>query len=99
MAYSVYILYSDTRSKFYCGSCQNIDERLKQHNSGYSRFTKNGIPWRLVWSTEVIDRTEALKLEIKIKKRGAKRFIDDMKLISRGALGAKVVGSNPATPT
>ena len=99
MSYSVYILYSEAISKFYIGSCQNLEVRLKQHNSGYSRFTKTGIPWRIVWSKEVLDRTEALQLENKIKKRGAKRFIDDTGLVSRGAPGAKVVGSNPATPT
>ena len=54
----------------------------------------------MVWKTEVSDRSEAVRLENKIKKRGAKRFLNDLsETVSRGAEGAKVVGSNPATPT
>ena len=39
--------------------------------------TSYGRPWRVVLQIEVENRTEALILERKIKKRGAKRFIED----------------------
>ncbi|HRH66121.1 MAG TPA: GIY-YIG nuclease family protein [Bacteroidia bacterium] len=77
MGYFVYILHSNSKLKYYTGSCQSIEDRLNQHNRGYSRFTKSGIPWKLVWLKEVLDRTEALQLENKIKKRGAQRFLED----------------------
>ena len=39
--------------------------------------TKTGIPWHVVLQIEAINRSEALILEKKIKKRGAKRFLDN----------------------
>ena len=82
MSFVVYILYSETTSKYYTGSTQNLANRLKEHNGGETSSIKNGIPWILVWQTEYQTRAEAMALEIKIKKRGAKRFLEDL---SRGA--------------
>ena len=73
----VYILYSDKSSRYYVGQTTDIDKRLKRHNSGIVPSTKNGVPWILVLQLEVSTRSEAMILEKKIKKRGAKRFIDD----------------------
>ena len=39
--------------------------------------TKSGKPWKLHKTIPVKDRTEALNLEKKIKKRGIKRFLED----------------------
>ncbi len=73
----VYILYSEKRSGYYVGQTADIEKRLKRHNLGNVPSTKSGIPWKLVLQIEVLSRSEALVLEGKIKKRGAKRFIDD----------------------
>jgi len=80
MNYYVYILYSQTSSKYYVGQTANIDKRLKRHNQGIVPSTKSGTPWELVLQLEVSDRSEAMLLEKKIKKRGAKRFIQDNQL-------------------
>ncbi|MFN5334690.1 MAG: GIY-YIG nuclease family protein, partial [Bacteroidota bacterium] len=53
MDYSVYILWSSSLSKYYVGSTQDLDNRIKEHNRGEGRFTKRGVPWDLVWSTVV----------------------------------------------
>jgi len=74
---NIYILFSESHSKYYVGQTTDFIERFKRHNQGRVKSTKFGIPWRLVLQIAVSDRTEALKLERKIKKRGAKRFIDD----------------------
>ncbi len=74
----VYILYSDTLSRYYSGQTADIEDRLIRHNQGREKSTKNGKPWRLVWFIQVPNRSEALKLEQKIKKRGAKRFLEDL---------------------
>ena len=73
----VYILYSDKRSRYYVGQTTDIVKRLKRHNSGFVKSTKSGFPWSLIQSIEVENRSEALKLELKIKKRGAKRYLQD----------------------
>ena len=38
---------------------------------------KEVLPWRLIYKIEVHSRSEALILEGKIKKRGAKRYLDN----------------------
>jgi putative endonuclease len=41
--------------------------------------TKYGIPWELVKTFMCETRSEAILLEKKIKKRGAKRYLEDLK--------------------
>jgi putative endonuclease len=72
-----YILFSETRSRYYVGQTSNVNKRLERHNKGMIPSTKGGVPWKLILQIEVSNRSEAMLLEIKIKKRGAKRFIDD----------------------
>ena len=74
----VYILFSEIRSRYYIGQTINIAERLERHNGGRVISTKSGVPWDLVYQIPVSDRSHALRLEQKIKKRGAKRFLEDL---------------------
>ncbi len=77
--YYVYIIFSNSTNKFYTGSTENIESRLAHHNGAYNRSTKQGIPWEIVKIFSTANRTEALILENKIKKRGANRFLQDLK--------------------
>ena len=77
MDYTVYILYSQKRSGYYVGQTDNIEKRLLRHNKGLVVSTKSGMPWELIFTQKVKNRSEALILEKKIKKRGAKRYIED----------------------
>ena len=79
----VYVLFSKTRSRYYVGQITDIDKRLKRHNGGLVPSTKGGIPWELVLQIPVASRSEAIHLEKRIKKRGAKRFIDDLRGVPR----------------
>ena len=73
----VYILKSKSTNRYYCGQTKDFETRLKRHNSGRERYTKSGVPWLLVHIITVNDRSEAVILERKIKKRGIKRFLLD----------------------
>ncbi|NNL02822.1 MAG: GIY-YIG nuclease family protein [Eudoraea sp.] len=73
----VYVLFSEKRSRYYVGQTADINKRLKRHNEGFVPSTRGGIPWKLVLQIAVDSRSEAMQLEKRIKKRGAKRFIDD----------------------
>ena len=77
-SFHTYILFSHSRNKFYIGSTNDIQRRLIEHNSGQNTSTKFGLPWDLIYSKEFSSKSEAIRLEIKIKKRGAKRFLDDL---------------------
>jgi putative endonuclease len=73
----VYIVYSNSLGKFYVGSTENVSKRVEQHNIGKGNYTSKGIPWRLMHHFECASRSEAVQLEMKIKKRGIKRYLQD----------------------
>ncbi|MCE3279582.1 MAG: excinuclease subunit [Bacteroidetes bacterium] len=72
----VYIIYSRSLEKYYTGQTNNIQDRLLRHNSGQGKYSKNGMPWEMVWTSQVATRSEAMKLENQIKKQGAKRYLE-----------------------
>jgi len=83
MLFTVYILFSKSTQKYYTGSTQDLENRMLEHNSGETKSIRNGIPWEVVWKTLLPSRAEAMQLESKIKKRGAKRFLEDLKVLNR----------------
>lgn len=77
MSNEVYILYSKKLDGYYVGQTNNIEKRLNVHNTGGKKYTSRGIPWILIRSYKCRSRSEAVRLEMKIKKRGIRRFIED----------------------
>ena len=65
--YYAYILYSDTRNKYYVGSTSSLQDRLKKHNTNHSGFTGHTGDWRIVWSEIFETRTLAILKEKEIK--------------------------------
>lgn len=80
MNFFVYVIFSNSTKRFYSGQTNDFDLRLERHNLGMVRSTKSGIPWIEIWKTRLASRTEALKLERKIKKRGITRYLSDNKI-------------------
>lgn len=77
----VYVLFSDLRDRHYIGHTENIENRLGRHNKGLVRSTKNGRPWRLLYSEKVLTKKEAYRRELQIKSyKGGDAF---KKMISR----------------
>jgi putative endonuclease len=75
MAYFAYILKSSEHSRFYKGHCEHLEERLKQHNSGFTKSTKPFIPWKIVYYEEFGSRDEAIKREKYFKTAAGRRFL------------------------
>ena len=73
--YVVYILYSKSTDHYYVGQTDNLDRRLTQHNSGYSKSTKKGIPWELLCTEEYFDRSAAIYRESIIKAKKSRKYI------------------------
>jgi putative endonuclease len=67
--YFVYILYSEKLNRYYVGSTNNITDRIKRHNAGQGGYTKKGIPWKLIQTFEFQTRSEAVRFEMKVKKK------------------------------
>lgn len=76
----VYIIQSETSGRYYCGQSSNVDQRVNQHNDPEYKLSKTTKrfqgPWKLIWSSECDDKSEATLLERKIKKRGIARYLE-----------------------
>ena len=82
MPHYVYILQSLKDQKYYIGETQDVDARLKFHNSGQQRSTKNRIPFKIILIESYENRQTALLRESQIKSWKAgnafKKLIDRM---------------------
>jgi len=65
--YWVYLIKSAESGNYYIGQTGDLEKRIARHNSGQSRYTKNKGPWVLAGSIEVSTRSEAMRLEKKLK--------------------------------
>lgn len=61
--YYVYILKSKLFKKIYVGKTDNVERRLKEHNSGKSIYTKRYKPWELLCFEEFVTNIEAINRE------------------------------------
>jgi putative endonuclease len=77
MSYFTYILYSKALDRFYIGQTDNLERRFNQHISGKGTYSSRADDWIIRFQREFNSRAEAVQLETRIKKRGAKRFLND----------------------
>jgi putative endonuclease len=91
MQYSVYIIYSATLDKRYIGQTSDLNQRLLRHNAGYNKSTKLGAPWVLISWTNCESRSEAMRLEKKIKNLKSIKRQDDF-MIKHGFTMQEVIG-------
>ncbi len=77
----VYILYSSTSRRYYCGQTNNLELRLAEHNDPAYRSTRTtkvfAGPWQMLWACKLDTRSAALHLERAVKQRGIGRFLAD----------------------
>jgi putative endonuclease len=68
MDWFVYLLECADNT-LYCGITNDLDKRLKNHNLGKaSKYTRVRLPVKLIYKNQVADKSEALKMEYRIKK-------------------------------
>ena len=67
MKFLVYILESRETGKYYIGQTQDLESRLRRHNSGRNKSTKSGRPWTIKFFKEFNTRKEATSEERKLK--------------------------------
>ena len=68
MPYFVYVLSNATDDELYKGFTENLEYRLRDHNSGYSLFTSTKGGWQYIGIFEFESKKQALIFEKKIKK-------------------------------
>ncbi len=67
LMFNLYILWSQSRTRFYVGHSADLDDRLLRHNEGRSKATKAGGPWQLVHQETYDSKSEAVRRELEIK--------------------------------
>jgi len=78
MPHFVYILYSQSRDRYYIGSSANVEQRLIRHNAGTTLSTKSGRPWKVVYTEMYPKKTEALKRENNLKRLKSRVYLEEM---------------------
>ena len=63
----VYILQSKAKERYYIGHTNDLDKRIKEHNSGKSKSTKAYKPQTLVYFETYTTKSEAFRREKEIK--------------------------------
>ena len=71
----VYILYSERFDKYYIGQTDKLDGRIIRHNKGLEKYTKKYLPWIVILVIEKDTRSEAVRLERKLKNLSRERLI------------------------
>jgi putative endonuclease len=82
MPFFVYIIQSEPTGRHYCGHSSDPERRVRQHNDPHYQLSQTMKrfegPWKLIWSQECLDRSNAMKLEKAIKARGIGRFLEQL---------------------
>ena len=87
----VYVLWSNKLQKRYVGFTSDLTKRLSEHNSGKSPFTKNGLPWKLIYSEDYRMEIDARKRENILKSGVGRKFLDSQ-LLKKIDAGVSALG-------
>lgn len=71
----VYVLESDKDSFWYTGCTNNLNKRLKEHNSGKVYATKSRQPLRFIYCEISLNKFDAFQREKYLKSGMGKRYI------------------------
>lgn len=75
MFYYTYILKSKKDGKLYTGYTNDLRNRLVEHNSGKSRYTKGKGPFVVIYYEGCLSKEKALKRELFLKSGMGKRYL------------------------
>jgi putative endonuclease len=73
--FNAYVIKSIRTTFLYKGHCENLQERLKQHNAGQTQSTRPHLPFEIIHFEEFPTRAEAIKREKYFKSAAGRRFL------------------------
>ncbi len=77
--FSLYILFSEGKNKYYVGFTGDIlNERLRRHNSNHKGFTGRIPDWKIVYKEEFLNKKDAMQREKTIKKWKSRNMIEKL---------------------
>jgi putative endonuclease len=74
----VYAIVSERNGDIYVGMALDAEKRLKQHNSGSSRYTKGLRPWKLFHKESFPDWPSAREREKYLKSGIGKEYLKSL---------------------
>ena len=72
--WTVYVIKSK-EGYIYTGMSKDINRRLSEHNSGFSKWTKRGNHWKIVYSEKFDSSKEARQREKYFKTNSGKEWL------------------------
>jgi putative endonuclease len=73
----VYIIESEKDGRLYKGMTSDIQNRLKEHNTGKQKSTKAYRPWKLLYLEEFSSRVEARNREKYFKSGVGREYLNE----------------------
>ena len=76
MAFYVYMIktISSSVKKSYVGFSNNVNKRLKKHNSNKGAKSTKGHKWKLIYQKKFASKSKAMSFEYKLKNDKKKRL-------------------------
>ena len=75
----VYVLKSLRNNKRYIGyTSKDVTIRLKEHNTGWNKFTSLNSPFTLIYSEILTEKTLAIRREKFLKSGQGRKFLDNL---------------------
>jgi putative endonuclease len=74
--FCVYILQSESTSRYYIGSTNDLDRRLSEHVRGHSLATRGRGPWKVVYTEPCESLRKARHRELEIKRWKSVKLIE-----------------------
>jgi putative endonuclease len=79
MYFTTYILYSKQADKYYIGfTGDDINERLRKHNTNHKGFTGKFDDWVVVYSEIFLEKGLAMNREKEIKNWKSRKMIEKL---------------------
>lgn len=67
MEFFVYILFSETKNRYYIGFTSDLETRIIRHNQKSKGFTGNVNDWKIVYTEKYTTKEQAQLREAQIK--------------------------------
>ncbi len=75
MTFTVYILFSEKFNKHYTGFTSNLEQRLLSHNELGKDWTAKYRPWKIIFTKNFDNKTDALKFEKWLKSGFGRAYV------------------------
>lgn len=76
--YYVYVLESLKDGSLYIGSTGDLKRRFQEHNGGYSRYTNQHRPYKLIFYLGLLVRSDAERFEEYLKSGYGRRVLKNI---------------------